>query len=75
MALGTLLGWSDLPPSSWPSCAGRLRSGPVLQVRMADGADAPRAQTTVMEVAVAYIGFLGALCWALGFIVRTSQRR
>lgn len=46
----------------------------MLQVRMADGVDAPRAQITLMEVAVAYFGLLGALCGALGFIIRTSRR-
>ena len=41
---------------------------------MADGVDVPGAQSTVMELAVAYIGLLGAVCGALGFIVRTSRR-
>ena len=47
----------------------------MLEVLMDDGVDAPCAQSSPMEVAVAYFGFLGALCGALGFIILTSRRR
>jgi len=40
-----------------------------------DGVDAPGAQSTAMEIAVAYIAYLAALCGALGFMVHSARHR
>lgn len=45
------------------------------QYEWADGVDAPGAQSTAMEIVVAYIGYLAALCGSLGFMLHAARHR